>query len=83
MNPLTDPNRQPPGLVPITCTDCGQWLAWCNPPPPPVPVRCSDCPAEPGTLRALRPVLCAHADDDGAGAHWLRPGERCERATDG
>lgn len=23
------------------------------------------------------PVLCAHADDDGHGAHWLRPGEKC------
>jgi hypothetical protein len=23
------------------------------------------------------PVLCAHADDDGSGTHWLRPGEKC------
>lgn len=66
MNPLTDPDRRPPGHVPITCTRCGGFVAWCAPP----------------TLRALRPILCAHADDDGAGAHWLRPGERCERATD-
>jgi hypothetical protein len=21
--------------------------------------------------------LCAHADDDGRGMHWLEPGERC------
>jgi hypothetical protein len=24
--------------------------------------------------------LCAHADQDGAGAHWLAPGERCPLA---
>jgi hypothetical protein len=23
------------------------------------------------------PVLCAHADRDGTGSHWLEPGERC------
>jgi hypothetical protein len=23
--------------------------------------------------------LCAHADDDGAPAHWLAPGDRCLR----
>jgi hypothetical protein len=26
------------------------------------------------------PVLCAHAGDDGRGAHWLRPGEKCAGA---
>jgi hypothetical protein len=25
--------------------------------------------------------LCAHADRDGEGAHWLRPGETCEPET--
>jgi hypothetical protein len=25
--------------------------------------------------------LCAHADRDGKGAHWLRPGETCEPET--
>lgn len=24
-----------------------------------------------------RPVLCAHADDGGRGAHWLTPGKKC------
>jgi hypothetical protein len=28
-----------------------------------------------------RPILCAHADDGGQGAHWLFPGERCQRAA--
>jgi hypothetical protein len=42
-NPLTDPARQPPDMVAICCTWCGEWLAWCNPPPPPVPVQCPDC----------------------------------------
>jgi len=26
---------------------------------------------------AGHPVLCAHADQDGQGSHWLGPGERC------
>jgi hypothetical protein len=26
---------------------------------------------------ATHRVLCAHADQDGAGSHWLEPGERC------
>jgi hypothetical protein len=26
---------------------------------------------------ATHRVLCAHADDDGQGAHWLAPGEKC------
>jgi hypothetical protein len=35
---------------------------------------------EPGAARAYaatHPVLCAHADQDGKGAHWLAPGEKC------
>lgn len=35
---------------------------------------------EPGTARAYAAthhVLCAHADQDGQGAHWLAPGETC------
>jgi hypothetical protein len=32
--------------------------------------------------RVLMPRrLCAHADQDGRGAHWLQPGERCARMT--
>jgi hypothetical protein len=27
--------------------------------------------------RVERHVLCAHADSDVSGAHWLRPGEKC------
>jgi hypothetical protein len=27
-----------------------------------------------------RPILCAHADQDGAGAHMLAPGETCPLA---
>jgi hypothetical protein len=27
-------------------------------------------------------ILCAHADDDGRGAHWLEPGEKCAAAPD-
>jgi hypothetical protein len=26
---------------------------------------------------AEHPVLCAHADADGTGSHWLEPGARC------
>ena len=29
---------------------------------------------------AAHPVLCAHADEDGRGAHWLKPGETCAQA---
>ena len=35
---------------------------------------------EPGAAKAYaatHPVLCPHADQDGAGSHWLEPGERC------
>jgi len=35
---------------------------------------------EPGAAEAYAAahrVLCAHADQDGAGAHWLAPGEKC------
>jgi hypothetical protein len=28
---------------------------------------------------ATHRILCAHADDDGQGAHWLAPGEKCAR----
>jgi hypothetical protein len=44
LHPLADPNRQPRGYVAITCTYCGDWIAWCNPPAPPVPVWCARCP---------------------------------------
>ncbi len=29
---------------------------------------------------AAHQLLCAHADQDGQGAHWLRPGEKCTAA---
>jgi hypothetical protein len=29
-----------------------------------------------------RPVLCAHADNAGRGAHWLPPGEKCAADKD-
>ena len=35
---------------------------------------------EPGAAKAYAAthrVLCAHADQDGRGAHWLAPGEKC------
>jgi len=35
---------------------------------------------DPGAARAYAAthrVLCAHADDDGRGAHWLEPGQTC------
>jgi hypothetical protein len=37
---------------------------------------------DPGAAKAYAAthrVLCAHADDDGQGAHWLAPGEKCTR----
>ena len=39
---------------------------------------------EPGAAAAYAAthrILCAHADDDGQGAHWLAPGEKCTRAA--
>ncbi len=26
-------------------------------------------------------VLCAHADQDGRGGHWLEPGEKCSASA--
>lgn len=40
---------------------------------------------EPGAAKAYAAthrVLCAHADQDGAGAHWLQPGQKCEAAAE-
>jgi hypothetical protein len=37
---------------------------------------------DPGAAKAYAAthrVLCAHAGDDGQGAHWLAPGEKCTR----
>jgi hypothetical protein len=42
-----------------------------------------DLPAPSGAAKAYaatHPVLCAHADQDGAGSHWLKPGETCAGA---
>jgi hypothetical protein len=41
-------------------------------------------PGEPGYAReyaATHRVLCAHADQDGRGAHWLEPGEKSPAAA--
>jgi hypothetical protein len=41
-------------------------------------------PGDPGWAAAYartHRVLCAHADEDGRGAHWLEPGEKCPDAT--
>ncbi|MGO9080207.1 MAG: hypothetical protein ACLQDY_14370 [Streptosporangiaceae bacterium] len=40
---------------------------------------------EPGAAKAYAAthrVLCVHADQDGQGAHWLAPGEKCAAAGD-
>jgi hypothetical protein len=36
-------------------------------------------PAAAKAHAAKHRILCAHADDDGQGAHWLEPGEKCIR----
>src|ERR1019366_3630981 len=44
-------------------------------------VHASEPPAggQPGSgARTAGAVLCAHADDDGRGGHWLAPGQRCD-----
>lgn len=43
-------------------------------------------PGAPGdamACAAAHPVLCAHADEGGQGAHWLAPGEKCPRVAAG
>ena len=45
-------------------------------------VRASEPPARSqpaGVSGTAGAVLCAHADEDGRGAHWLEPGETCGR----
>jgi hypothetical protein len=37
-------------------------------------------PAAAKAYAATHRVLCAHAGDDGAGMHWLEPGETCSAA---
>lgn len=32
-----------------------------------------------GSRGATHRRLCAHADEDGQGAHWLEPGQTCDR----
>ena len=34
-------------------------------------------PAAAKAYAAKHRILCAHADDDGQGAHWLEPGDKC------
>jgi hypothetical protein len=44
--------------------------------------KCPCCCREPeGDQAGARRILCAHADQDGKGAHWLAPGEKCAVAT--
>lgn len=50
-------------------------------PGPNAVVHASEPPAggQPGSgARTAGAVLCAHADDDGCGGHWLAPGQRCD-----
>jgi len=35
--------------------------------------------ADASSRRATHRRLCAHADEEGQGAHWLEPGETCDR----
>jgi hypothetical protein len=37
----------------------------------------ADVPAAAKAYAESHRVLCAHADQDGQGAHWLEPGEKC------
>ena len=37
--------------------------------------------ATPRAYAAVHRVLCAHADADGQGAHWLEPGQTCTAST--
>lgn len=37
----------------------------------------------PGARVPARRRLCAHADRDGAGMHWLEPGQECPGDDDG
>ncbi len=41
---------------------------------------------DPGAANAYAAThrwLCAHADQDGQGTHWLRPGEKCAAPSSG
>jgi hypothetical protein len=42
--------------------------------------RCPCCCREPEPGQSAQRILCAHADQDGQGAHWLEPGETCPGA---
>ena len=73
--------RLDPELVAPHVTDCtdlravlgqGRWL----------PTMVRHVPASPSPVGAKgQRRLCAHADEDGRGMHWLAPGERCSRAA--
>jgi hypothetical protein len=65
------------------------WAAELSLTAPGAVVRVSEPPARdgqpgPGAATAGPPSggsrLCAHADRDGQGAHWLRPGQTCQQA---
>ena len=42
----------------------------------------SDAHVLPDPCSPARRLLCAHADRDGAGLHWLEPGQQCPGADD-
>jgi len=55
---------------------------WCHAPGGALPGWSWPREPEPGTAKAYATthrMLCAHADEDGQGAHWLAPGETCDR----
>jgi len=65
------------------------WAAELSMTAPGAVVRVSEPPARdgqlaPGAATAGTPFdgsrLCAHAERDGQGAHWLRPGQTCQQA---
>ncbi len=68
------------------------WAAELNMTAPSAVMRVSETPARdsqpaPGAATAWPPFggsrLCAHADRDGHGAHWLWPGQSCQQAETG
>jgi hypothetical protein len=70
MRPHLDPERlRVIAARPCTCNQC------------PPGVGCAPCWARDKLYGGRR--LCAHADLNGDGAHWLEPGERCPLLIDG
>jgi len=55
-----------------------EWLAGFEPETCAVITGLISRAAEPRPV--AQPILCAHADQDGRGMHWLAPGEKCDAA---